>query len=201
MTRTIDQIDRQYTVNLQGRTHVTYDGLLDLAHKMGLATIEVEVLQFPAEANKWVAICRGTVVLVQGEVVRTHSDIADASAANCSKGVALHYIRMAATRAKARALRDALNIKGAALEEFGPDVEPTAPAAAPASGPDDPITSEALQKIGEELARVGWHKNHTINWCKKHLREGIESAANLTIAEGRKLYGHLRTLPDAESAA
>ena len=43
---------------------------------------------------------------------RTFSGIGDANPANTSRAIAVHSIRMAETRAKARALRDLLNVGG-----------------------------------------------------------------------------------------
>ena len=47
------------------------------------------------------------------------SDIGDANPQNCNSKVARHLIRMASTRAKARAFRDMDNIGMTALEELG----------------------------------------------------------------------------------
>jgi hypothetical protein len=49
------------------------------------------------------------------------SGIGDASPANVNRQIAPHIIRMAETRAKARALRDAINVGVTAFEELGED--------------------------------------------------------------------------------
>jgi hypothetical protein len=70
---------------------------------------------------------------------RTFSGIGDASPENVGRGIVPHIIRMAETRAKARALRDAVNVGATALEELsdGDDAPPVnsyqAPRAANAS--------------------------------------------------------------------
>ena len=49
--------------------------------------------------------------------------VGDATPENVTARIAPHFIRMADTRAKARALRDALNIGAVTLEEFSGNVE------------------------------------------------------------------------------
>jgi len=129
-------MDSRYVVKIQGKEHVTYDGLLDEAHKKGLVSLQVEVVQQPREDNAWTTICHATASFSSGALFQ---EIGDANPKNTNSKIALHSIRMAATRAKARALRDALNIKGAALEELGGDEfhpqqeKPEPPAASAAS--------------------------------------------------------------------
>ncbi|MDP9411364.1 MAG: hypothetical protein M3P70_12885, partial [Actinomycetota bacterium] len=57
------------------------------------------------------------------------SGIGDASPDNVGRNIAPHVIRMAETRAKARALRDAVNVGATALEELseGDDAPPATP--------------------------------------------------------------------------
>lgn len=111
-------MDPKYIVKISGKEHVTYDGLLDEAHTRGLVGIAVEVVQQPREENGWTTIATALASFSDG---RHFSEIGDANPKNCNSKIAAHSIRMAATRAKARALRDALNIKGAAFEELGGD--------------------------------------------------------------------------------
>lgn len=112
-------MDAKYIVKINNKEHVTYDGLLDEAHAKGLVGITVEVTQQPREDNGWTTICTALASFGDG---RHFSEVGDANPKNCNSKIAAHSIRMAATRAKARALRDALNIKGAAAEELGGDV-------------------------------------------------------------------------------
>ena len=118
---TIAAIDRRFIVNRQGKYAVLYAGLLDLAHRTGLKGITTKLLQAPAEANGWTAICWAEVSTESGQ----YTGIGDANPQNVGRMVALHTIRMAETRAKARALRDCLNVGGVCLEELGPELAPT----------------------------------------------------------------------------
>ena len=102
------------TVDIHGRAHPTYQGVLDEAHKKGLKSIETEILQFPAEANNWLCIVKATVTI--GGIVC--QGIGDASPKNVGNLISPHFVRMAETRAKGRALRDALNIGKALKEEM-----------------------------------------------------------------------------------
>lgn len=113
-------IDKKYLVDRQGKTAVLYAGLLETAHGAGLKAIRTQMLQAPAEENRWTAIFHAEVEMGDGSVF---GGSGDANADNVTKMVAPHYIRMAETRAKARALRDALSITDVVAEELGDDDE------------------------------------------------------------------------------
>ncbi|MGD0282347.1 MAG: hypothetical protein ABSB95_08305 [Dissulfurispiraceae bacterium] len=119
LERKIPKLDNRFISNIQGREFVLYAGLLDLAHQKGLLKLVVETLQIPDKDNGFEAICKAIAESRTGEVF---IDIGDANARNCNKTIANHIIRMASTRAKARALRDFTNVGMTALEELG-DIE------------------------------------------------------------------------------
>lgn len=119
MNATVSRIDKRYIVNRQGKDVALYAGLLDLAHRTGLKGIRTQLVQAPTPANGQTAIVWAEVTMEHG----TFSGIGDASPDNVGRMVALHTIRMAETRAKARSLRDALNVGGVSLEELGPEVD------------------------------------------------------------------------------
>jgi len=115
-------VKKEFIIERQGKSFVLYAGLLEEAHAQGLKRIETELLQIPTPENGHVAICKATVQTEKG----IFTGLGDASPENVSKLMSLHLIRMAETRAKARALRDAVNVGVAALEELAEDEpEPT----------------------------------------------------------------------------
>jgi hypothetical protein len=117
-------IDKQFVVNLKGRDVPLYAGVLDAATKAGLKSLTTELLQIPGPENGHTAIVMATATFDDG---RVFSDVGDASPANTSPQIATAAIRMASTRAKGRALRDAVNC-GMALREELPDDEEQQPA-------------------------------------------------------------------------
>ena len=116
----------EFLITRQGKQYVLFSGLLDEAHSRGLRGIDTDLLQVPDESNGNVAIVKAIAEMEDG---RRFSGIGDASPENVGRNIAPHVIRMAETRAKARALRDAVNVGATALEELsdGDDAPPTAP--------------------------------------------------------------------------
>ena len=113
----------------QGKQYVLFAGLLDEAHQKGLRGIDTELVQVPTAENGNVAVVKAVVEMEDG---RTFSGIGDASPENVGRNIVPHIIRMAETRAKARALRDAVNVGATALEELSDgDESEAAPAGYP----------------------------------------------------------------------
>lgn len=110
-------------ITRQGKQYVLFAGLLDEAHSLGLRGIDTDLIQVPDDSNGNVAIVKATAEM---EDDRRFSGIGDASPDNVGRNIAPHIIRMAETRAKARALRDAVNVGATALEELseGDDAPP-----------------------------------------------------------------------------
>ena len=111
-------IGAQYIKLIKGKRFVLYAGLLDLAHQSGLVQLLFNMLQSPNDNNGWTCIMHARTVWDDG---RVFEEIGDATPQNTTRMVADHYIRVAATRAKARALRDALCIDMVASVEVGDD--------------------------------------------------------------------------------
>jgi hypothetical protein len=96
---------------IHGRDFVQYEGLLAMAHEQGLTELHAEfisVTETLALAFAWVSFKDG----------RKFWESGDATPNNVHSQVKAHFPRVALTRAKARALRDALNIGTVAVEEL-----------------------------------------------------------------------------------
>lgn len=112
-------LNENFIINLQGKSFVTYEGLLDLAHQKNLRSIEVELIQIPSKDNNMTAICKATAITDEGKFV----DYGDANPQSVNSTIVPHLIRMASTRAKARTLRDLTNVGMTAIEELKIDDE------------------------------------------------------------------------------
>jgi len=108
---------REHIVERQGKSFVLYAGLLGVAHENGLKSIQTELIQAPSAQNGGIAICRANVVFEKDGQVREFSGIGDAATNNVGPAMQSSLIRMAETRAKARALRDGVNVNVSVLEE------------------------------------------------------------------------------------
>jgi hypothetical protein len=114
-----ERLKRQGLVMKRGdRDFVMYAGLLDLVTEQGIQALVVTPEQLPSSENGMVAVMLASLTMADG---RVFTEIGDADQGNVGKLIAPHIIRMAATRAKARAMRDCLNIGVTALEELGDD--------------------------------------------------------------------------------
>lgn len=115
---------KEFLIEKQGKTFCLYVGLLDAAHDKGLVSIITSLIQIPHETNGRTAICSATVKLLDDKgIEREFTGIGDASPNNLPPAMQTCSIRMAETRAKARALRDAINAGVTAFEELGNDEE------------------------------------------------------------------------------
>ena len=126
------KVNPDFIIELRGKQYITYEGLLDLAHKNGLKSITTELLSYQGVGKE--AVVKATATGEHG----TFTGLGDACPQNVGKGIATCTLRMAETRAKSRALRDFNNVGMCAVEELPPD-EPAArvstPSARPAAAP------------------------------------------------------------------
>lgn len=104
---------RDHSGNGEG---VSYENLLDRVHKDGLKEVRTGLIQRPDKENQFTAIVFARVKTNKG----IFSGIGDASPTNVTPEYAPHYIRVAETRAKTRAYRDAVNVASVGTDELGP---------------------------------------------------------------------------------
>ena len=127
---------------------VTYAGVLALAHEDGLRSIRTKLVQTPNKENGQTAIVTAVVRTNKG----VFAGIGDANSGNVNRRIAPHLIRMAETRAKARALKDSVNVGIVALEELGELVgdelspESMSPANQPPSHPRPQANASSEQR-------------------------------------------------------
>jgi hypothetical protein len=103
-------VPAKYLQLVKGKLHVRFVGLLAMAHEQGLRDLRADFTHIEAE----VVYAHAVAVFSDG---RRFEESGDATPANAVR-VGEHWRRLALTRAKARALRDALNIGEAAVEEL-----------------------------------------------------------------------------------
>jgi hypothetical protein len=104
-------IPSKYIVDIQGTLAVRFAGLLLLAHERGLVSLTADWTLNDPELS----LAHAVAVFSDG---RKFEEAGDASPTNVGKKVAGHFRRVALTRAKARALRDALGVDLVAVEEM-----------------------------------------------------------------------------------
>jgi hypothetical protein len=117
--RTIEIKDRTGRV-IGSKEVITYQGLLSKAHDEGLKRIHTSLVQTPSDENARTAIAKAEVETEKG----CFQALGDASPESVTPFLIPHLIRMAETRAKARALRDAVNVGVISFEELdGEDLD------------------------------------------------------------------------------
>lgn len=103
-------VDR-YTINVHGKPYLQYAGILAYAHECGLVKLEARFTYI----DKTFAVAEAIATFADG---RVFAEAGEATPDNVVPQVKPHFARMALTRAKARALRDALNLAEAIAEEI-----------------------------------------------------------------------------------
>ena len=209
--RTMDIRDRSGHVVGQKQVAL-YKGLLAQAHAEGLTRITTRLHQIPTEENGRTAIAKAEIVTSKG----TFEGIGDASPENVPPHILPHLIRMAETRAKARALRDAVNIGVVSFEELdgaddasapsdlgsgasagngagGPPKAQPAPTNGSGNGYQPPMTESQRRYLFRILAGWGFSGDAATEYMKEKL--GIDSVTGLTKFEATKLIDRLLQNP------
>lgn len=127
---------------------IAFKGLLSKAHEEGLRQTKTTLVQIPSEANRNTAIVHATVRTRRG----TFTGIGDANPQNVNRRIAPHVVRMAETRALARALRVAVNVGEVSLEELGADL-PAERIEAPADERRSDETRRSPDGPGDDASR------------------------------------------------
>ena len=149
------QIKRRFLIKREGKDFITYPGLVDALHALseGYFELSTAIAQLPSAENGQTAVVTARVAIFDNQnrdtSLREATGIGDANPGNVNRGMAGHLIRLAETRAKARALRDLLNVGTASIEELGPP-EDEVPARTPAS--ERPAQRQAEAPGGWSLA-------------------------------------------------
>lgn len=176
-----------YVVSLKGKEAMLYNGLLLLGYEKGIKSLKTDIVQYPSKDNEWTAIVKATLIgygwnPIENKVIEVEfSCIGDANAKNCTSMVAQAYIRMADTRAKARALRDYTGIGMVALDELGGSVSE-----------ESMINATQINKISALVKVLALSKEDSkkqfVNVIgKDDLRKATEEEANQFIAHLNKL--------------
>ena len=102
------------------RSPALYADLLTAGHADGLKSIHTELVQLPTDDNGQFAVVKAVIETDQGEFCA----YGDASPFSVEADYHPHILRCAETRAKARALRDALGIGTVSWEELSGEMKP-----------------------------------------------------------------------------
>lgn len=105
-------------VNIQGRDHMTYPGLLRMAHEKD-PEFSMEITESFVAADMSRAWCKVRLTTKLGRQV--FDGFGSSTPENTGKMTESHPVEMAHTRAKGRALRDFVNIGVAMAEELKHD--------------------------------------------------------------------------------
>ena len=100
-------VPEKHLISIHGNDIPTFSGMVNIAHQLGLQSIETTPLQLPSSDNGNTAIFKSTVTLKSGIVC---SAIGDATPENVPPACRNAFIRMASTRATSRAIGLACNV-------------------------------------------------------------------------------------------
>lgn len=151
------------TVDIHGKQHPTWAGVLNEAHGSGLVSIETKLIQAPLPENSYMAIVHATATDKDGKVF---TGIGDATPKNVNAMIAPHIVRMAETRAKGRALRDMLNIGEALAEELG-EVKEDLSAVLENDVYDQTMKDSVCKKCGGAMKKSAKGNWYCTNMCWK----------------------------------
>jgi hypothetical protein len=146
---------------------IAYVEILKIAHEEGLKSISTELLATPSDHNGGLAIVKAVVEVELGRF----EALGDADPTSVEERFIPHLIRVAETRAKARALRDAVNCGIVSLEELDGE-RPIAPDRSPGSGAHDPPTRTSRYQSRRTAPRGNGDARRQDNGASDLMTEG-----------------------------
>ncbi len=188
-------IDQKYIKKIQGKEFILFEGLLNLAHAAGLKRVDSELLQLPNKENDFTAISKAVVEVEKG----TFTAIGDASPTTVASAVKAAYIRMSDTRAIARAMRLAVNVGMASVEEMA-----ESPADTNTEGSNAPQTKQEQSKpstkgdASEPQRKAIYAISKKIGMSEDDMKElmnaryGVMSSKELTKSDASDLIEYLK---------
>lgn len=151
----------KFVKKIQGKDFVLFEGLLEMAHAAGLKRVETQLLQAPHKDNDMLAIVRAVIETDSG----VFSALGDASPESAERPMQPHLVRLADTRAIARAMRIAVNVGMTAVEEINAS-EPVMGAnggkKATKHEPEEEVKSTWLENPEAVVLSFGKHADKTL---------------------------------------
>lgn len=191
LVKTIEIKDKHGRV-VETKEVVTYAGLLNRAHQEGLRSIRTRLVQTPSAQNDMTAISLAEVVTDKG----VFRDYGDANPTNVTGRIVPHIIRMSITRAKARALRDAINVGVISMEELGQEYpngnggkrpngnSPKGGPQGPQGDQNRPISDSQRKYLFRLLAERGVDAEAGHSWlCRSCAVESVQSITRTQASE------------------
>ena len=107
------EIDKKFIIDIKGKSFIKYEGLLDAFHRSGGEKVETELIQTRLNDETFF-VFKATVSGEKG----SFTGYGDACVGNVGPMIKPHMLRMAETRAVARAFRLYNNIGMCSVEEL-----------------------------------------------------------------------------------
>jgi len=174
------KINEEHIITIDGKPFVKYAGLLEAAHRAGLKDLQVKLIQSPSRDNGYTAVCEATAIIKTRSREKVYVEIGDANPISIGDArLNPHAIRIAATRAKARALRDALRISICSVEELA--MGNGAAFKAPESSghtktvPSDRVTEAQLRVLRMQAKQLGLGDEDYARFSSMTKREASEA--------------------------
>lgn len=161
------KVAEEHIISRQGKPYALYAGLLDAFHRMYRDCsrgIDTQVVQIQHKDNEYLAAVKACAWVEVDGVKMSFTATGDASPnenrARQGQPAADAPLRMAETRAKARALRDAINLSGTSVdetddysEERGAAPKPHRPT--PVPDPPEVASKSDRLKLADLIVRAG----------------------------------------------